>query len=161
MRKRLTLLLCAMLLAPSVRAETAQSTWELRHLEALELLAQETLSYLGVPYRRGGDHPSEGFDCSGLVRHVVNKVLDLELPRRAEEMSRLGQRVERSDLRPGDLVFFNTLRRPFSHVGIYLGDGRFVHAPSSGGVVRVERMDLPYWRTRYNGIRRLETPPPA
>jgi cell wall-associated NlpC family hydrolase len=161
MKRRLTLLLCPVLLAPTVRAETVTSTWELRQLEALELLAQETLTYLGVPYRRGGDHPDQGFDCSGLVRHVVDKVLNLELPRRAEEMSRLGRRIERSELRPGDLVFFNTLRRPFSHVGIYLGDGRFVHAPSSGGVVRIERMDLPYWRSRYNGIRRLDSAPPA
>ncbi|WP_233146382.1 C40 family peptidase [Pigmentiphaga sp. NML080357] len=118
-------------------------------------LATYALNYLGVPYRMGGSSPEAGFDCSGLVGYVSREVLGLQLPRRAEEMSRIGEPVKISELQPGDLVFYNTLRRKFSHVGIYLGDGRFVHSPSSGGVVRIESMDLAYWKKRFNGARRL------
>lgn len=118
-------------------------------------LVNRALGLLGVDYRRGGNSPDTGLDCSGLVRHVFSEAAGLVLPRRAEEISRAGAPVARSELRPGDLVFFNTLRRTFSHVGIYIGDGRFVHAPSSGGVVRVERLAGPYWTSRFNGGRRL------
>ncbi|WP_299454971.1 C40 family peptidase [uncultured Pigmentiphaga sp.] len=124
-------------------------------------LAVYALNYLGVPYRRGGASPEDGFDCSGLVSYVSRAVLGLHLPRRAEEMSRVGEPVKLSELQPGDLVFYNTLRRKFSHVGIYLGEGRFVHSPASGGVVRVERMDIAYWKKRFNGARRLASPEPA
>ena len=118
-------------------------------------LAAYALNYLGVRYRLGGSSPEAGFDCSGLVTYVSREVLGLQLPRRAEEISRVGDPIDIGDLRPGDLVFYNTLRRKFSHVGIYLGDGRFVHSPSSGGVVRVESMDIAYWKKRFNGARRL------
>ena len=118
-------------------------------------LASQALDYLGVRYRMGGSSPDTGFDCSGLVAYVTRQVLGLNLPRRSEEMSRLGQTVEKAELQPGDLVFYNTLRRKFSHVGIYLGDGRFVHSPSSGGVVRIESMDMSYWKNRFNGARRI------
>lgn len=118
-------------------------------------LAAQALDYLGVRYRMGGSSPDTGFDCSGLVAYVTRQVLGLNLPRRSEEMSRIGQTIEQSELQPGDLVFYNTLRRKFSHVGIYLGDGRFVHSPSSGGVVRVENMDMSYWKNRFNGARRI------
>ncbi|MPS29132.1 MAG: peptidoglycan endopeptidase [Alcaligenaceae bacterium] len=118
-------------------------------------LAAYALNYLGVRYRLGGSSPEAGFDCSGLVTYVSREVLGLQLPRRAEEISRVGDPIDIGDLQPGDLVFYNTLRRKFSHVGIYLGDGRFVHSPSSGGVVRVESMDMAYWKKRFNGARRL------
>lgn len=113
------------------------------------------LSLLGITYRFGGNSPDTGFDCSGLVRHVVRNALGLDLPRTAREMARLGQRIPLTDLKPGDLVFFNTMRRAFSHVGIYLGDNRFVHAPSGGGEVRVDDMSDRYWVTRFQGARRL------
>ena len=113
------------------------------------------LSFLGVPYRPGGDDPAHGFDCSGLVRNVVQAALGIELPRRSDAMSRLGRSVVAERLTPGDLLFFNTLGRPFSHVGVYIGEGRFVHAPARGGSVRVESMRLDYWRARFNGARRL------
>jgi len=118
-------------------------------------LADTAMQMLGIRYRWGGDDPSVGFDCSGLVAYAAEQSLGLRLPRRADEIARLGQPVDRSELQAGDLVFFNTLGRRYSHVGIYLGEGRFVHAPSAGGVVRVERMDMHYWAKRYNGARRL------
>ena len=113
------------------------------------------LSLLGVGYRFGGNTPESGLDCSGLVRHVFRDALGLVLPRRSEEISRVGGAVPSADLQPGDLVFFNTLRRAFSHVGVYIGDNRFVHAPSSGGQIRVERLDGDYWVRRFDGARRV------
>ncbi|MEW5887865.1 MAG: C40 family peptidase [Pseudomonadota bacterium] len=118
-------------------------------------LVVRALSFVGMNYRRGGDSPEEGFDCSGLVRHVFREALGLSLPRSAREMSTVGEPVSVQELKPGDLVFYNTLRRAFSHVGIYLGDNRFVHAPASGGEVRVEDMRQPYWAKRFNGARRV------
>jgi len=118
-------------------------------------LVMRALSLLGVNYKRGGDSPQTGLDCSGLVTLVFRETLGLVLPRRSEEISRVGRTVQTNELQPGDLVFYNTLRRTFSHVGIYLGDGRFIHAPASGGNVRIESMDLPYWSKRFNGARRV------
>lgn len=118
-------------------------------------LVLRALSLLGVHYKLGGNSPETGLDCSGLVRLVFMESAGLVLPRRAEEMSRNGDAIPRDQLRPGDLVFFNTLRRAFSHVGIYIGNGQFVHAPSSGGSVRVEDLSGSYWRKRFNGARRV------
>ncbi|HVJ61010.1 MAG TPA: C40 family peptidase [Burkholderiaceae bacterium] len=114
---------------------------------------------LGTPYRWGGEDPVGGFDCSGLVRHAYRRGAGLELPRRAEEMARVGSAVPTDALTPGDLVFFNTLGRPNSHVAIYIGDGRFVHAPAVRGVVRVEAMGERYWDSRFNGARRVLAAP--
>jgi len=119
-------------------------------------LADEALSYLGIRYRWGGDDPRDGFDCSGLVAYAARHSLGLKLPRSAADIAQLGAPVARSELQAGDLVFFNTLGRRYSHVGIYVGDERFVHAPSTGGVVRIERMSVRYWAKRYNGARRLD-----
>lgn len=124
-------------------------------------LVLRSLALIGVRYRRGGSSPETGLDCSGLVQHVFREAFGLPLPRRSEEMSREGSSVSRDRLQPGDLVFFNTLRRAFSHVGIYIGENRFVHAPSSGGRVRVEAMDSRYWARRFNGARRLAAGAPA
>ena len=114
------------------------------------------LSLVGVHYRWGGNSPQTGFDCSGLVSHVYRQIAGLVLPRDSYAMARLGTPIALDELRPGDLVFFNTMRRPFSHVGIYLGDKRFVHAPSSGKTVDVVDMTEPYWAKRYNGARRID-----
>jgi cell wall-associated NlpC family hydrolase len=115
------------------------------------------LNMIGVRYRWGGNTPDSGLDCSGFVRYVFQDTLGLALPRRAEEMSRIGEKVRVSDLKPGDLVFFNTMRRTFSHVGIYIGDNKFVHSPSTGSTIRVDDMDDGYWEKRFTGARRIET----
>jgi cell wall-associated NlpC family hydrolase len=121
----------------------------------------QALSLLGTPYRFGGSSPDVGFDCSGLVRHVFASALSRDLPRRAEEISGVGHPVSRAELQPGDLVFFDTLRRAFSHVAIYIGEGRFVHAPARNGRVRIEGLDDRYWAARFNGARRVMEPLPA
>lgn len=114
------------------------------------------LTYLDTPYRAGGQSVDAGFDCSGFTRQVYAQSLGVALPRQADEQAQASglQNVRRDDLRPGDLVFFNTLRRTYSHVGIYLGEGRFVHAPRPGAQVRVEQMTISYWARRFTGARR-------
>ncbi|OYT99180.1 MAG: hydrolase [Burkholderiales bacterium PBB1] len=114
------------------------------------------MNFLGVPYRRGGSTEATGFDCSGFTRHIFEMSLGLVLPRRADQQANAAglTQVGRDDLRPGDLVFFNTMRRTFSHVGIYVGDGKFIHSPATGGAVRVDDMRYAYWSQRYNGARR-------
>ncbi len=126
-----------------------------RAFDGMEETLERALGYLGIRYRRGGSSPETGFDCSGFVRHVFGETLGLELPHNAKAISLQGKRVDQTELQPGDLVFFNTMRRAFSHVGIYLGDGLFVHAPSAGGKVRIEDMTERYWSRRYNGARRV------
>lgn len=115
------------------------------------------LNYIGVRYKYGGNTPDSGLDCSGFVRYVFQDTLNFMLPRRSEEMSQVGERIAKTDLKPGDLVFFNTMRRSFSHVGIYIGGDKFVHAPATGGKIRVEDLRESYWSARYNGARRVET----
>ena len=117
-------------------------------------LVLRALALLDVPYRYGGRTPA-GFDCSGFVGYVYGESVGVALPRRSEEIGRLGNALRRDALVAGDLVFFNTLGRPYSHVGIYLGEDRFVHAPARRGRVRVERLSEPYWVARYSGARRL------
>jgi cell wall-associated NlpC family hydrolase len=117
------------------------------------------LGLLGAPYRVGGEDPVRGFDCSGLVRHVFRLAAGLDLPRQSEAMGEEGRPVAPEALEPGDLLFFNTLGRPFSHVALYIGEGRFVHAPTHGGQVRIESMQIPYWRARFNGARRVGPEP--
>ena len=113
------------------------------------------MGFMGVPYVRGGNTAEGGFDCSGFVRAMYEQSLGLLLPRRANEQAAATQRIDKSDLQPGDLVFFNTMRRTFSHVGIYVGDGKFIHSPKPGAQVRVEDMRAGYWRTRFDGARRV------
>ena len=116
-------------------------------------LVLRALSLLGVNYKFGGNSPDTGLDCSGLVRHVFREAVGVVLPRRAEEMSRAGQSVDTAQLKPGDLVFFNTLRRTFSHVGIYIGDNRFIHAPSTNGRIRIDQLDARYYAQRFDAAR--------
>lgn len=119
-----------------------------------EALLQVLLA-LGIDYRYGGQSPTTGFDCSGLVAHVFLEAYGRRLPRNTKDQSLAGFAIAAAELEAGDLVFFNTLNRPFSHVGIYLGDGRFVHAPRTGARVRVERFDGAYWAKRFDGARRV------
>lgn len=123
-------------------------------------LVVTAMGFLGVPYRRGGDSVETGFDCSGFVRAMYEQTVGLVLPRRAAEQAQATQSIPRDDLKPGDLVFFNTMRRAFSHVGIYVGDGKFIHSPRSGAQVRVEDMQTSYWQRRFNGARRVATDNP-
>jgi cell wall-associated NlpC family hydrolase len=123
--------------------------------ERSEALLQALLA-LGLDYRYGGNSPVTGFDCSGLVAHVYLEAWNIRLPRNARAQSEAGTPVSLAELQAGDLVFYDTLKRPFSHVGIYLGDGRFVHAPKSGARVRVESIRSAYWTQRFNGARRVE-----
>ena len=116
------------------------------------------MNFLGVRYQRGGTDADSGFDCSGFTRQVFETSLGLVLPRRADEQAKATGlvNVKKDELQPGDLVFFNTLRRTFSHVGIYVGEGKFIHAPKPGGEVRVESMNFTYWAKRFTGARRAE-----
>ena len=166
---------CALLSSPAVRAEPAPAPESnvfttlygpfsgervLEHAnaaaDAVTDLIDNGLSLLGIRYRFGGNTPQSGFDCSGFVRHVFSDALGVLLPRTAVEMARVGETIPKDELQPGDLVFFNTLRRSFSHVGIYLGDNKFMHANSRGGGVRVDDMTGRYWAKRFNGARRID-----
>ena len=120
-------------------------------------LVVNAMGFLGVPYKRGGNTVETGFDCSGFVRAMYEQSIGLILPRRAEQQAAATQNIDRSDLKPGDLVFFNTMRRTFSHVGIYVGEGRFIHSPKPGAEVRVENMSVSYWAKRFDGARRVQT----
>ena len=136
---------------------------QVRHsvtLKASELVVN-AMGFLGVPYKRGGNNAETGFDCSGFVRAIYQQSVGLLLPRRAEEQAAATQRIEKNELQPGDLVFFNTLRRAFSHVGIYVGNNKFIHSPKPGAEVRVENMGISYWQTRFNGARRVAAAQPA
>ncbi len=131
-------------------AEAAGKVWS-----GAQDVAIYALGMIGVNYRFGGNTPDSGLDCSGLVRYVFQEVTGVTLPRTSKEMSGLGTTVAADDLKPGDLVFFNTRRFQFSHVGIYLGDNRFIHAPSSGSEVEIAKLSHTYWQKHFNGARRL------
>ena len=123
--------------------------------ERMNDLVMYAISLAETPYQYGGSSERSGFDCSGYVGHVYREVLDIKLPRTTKALSGVGEPLRQSELRPGDLVFFNTQRRPFSHVGIYVGERKFVHSPKTGSRIRVENMELNYWKSRYNGARRV------
>ena len=122
---------------------------------AARSVASYAESLLGTPYRYGGSSPDTGFDCSGFVDHVYRHSLGIKLPHSSHKISRFGRFVSMQELRTGDLVFFDTQHSKYSHVGIYLGGDRFIHAPSSGGRVRTENIRDRYWKTRYDGARRV------
>lgn len=162
--------LCFALITGTVHAEEAINTgfsatasrlgteWS----NAAQEVLLSALSLTGVKYKYGGNSPETGFDCSGFVKYVFQQAASVTLPHGARAISQLGQVVTVDQLQPGDLVFFNTLKTAFSHVGIYVGEGRFIHAPSSGGGIHVVNMNDAYWSKRFNGARRLpvsEQPP--
>lgn len=163
-KKSVTILFTVALLALS-GASGAYATEQQKPVEELSLFERYTnsaqdlilkgLELVGVNYRRGGTNADSGLDCSGFVQLVFKDAAGLILPRTAHEQSQVGDNVDRAELKAGDLVFFNTMRRAFSHVGIYLGDNRFLHSPRSGAEVRVEDMRQSYWVKRYNGARRV------
>jgi cell wall-associated NlpC family hydrolase len=118
-------------------------------------LVVNAMGFLGVPYRRGGNSVETGFDCSGFVRAMYESTVGLILPRLAKEQAAATEKIDKKDLQPGDLVFFNTMKRAFSHVGIYIGEGKFIHSPKPGAQVRVEDMGVAYWKRRFDGARRV------
>lgn len=114
------------------------------------------LAVLGKPYRWGGTSPKQGFDCSGLVQYAFKPLEDLDLPRTSHELSRVdAPSVERHDLQPGDLLFFRIRSRSVDHVAIYLGQGRFIHAPRRGTNVRIDRLNTPYWKRHFQLAKRV------
>jgi len=143
--------------APSLATQARQSATSAaaKVWQGAQDVALFALGMIGVDYRFGGETPERGLDCSGLIRYVFQEVTGVTLPRTAREMSRLGDKVAVGDLAPGDLVFFNTRRFAFSHVGLYLGDNRFIHAPSAGGEVEVATLSQDYWKKHFDGARRL------
>ena len=128
------------------------SNWQIKAQDVLI----NALSLTGIKYQYGGKSPETGFDCSGFVRYVFSQATNLTLPPTARAIAQIGKTIKKEDLQPGDLVFFNTLKTAFSHVGIYVGDNKFIHAPRTGKVVRVESLKEKYWDSRFNGAQRLE-----
>jgi len=143
--------------APSLATQAKQSATSAaaKMWQGAQDVALFALGMIGVDYRFGGETPERGLDCSGLIRYVFQEVTGVTLPRTSREMSRLGDKIALPDLAPGDLVFFNTRRFAFSHVGLYLGDNRFIHAPSAGGEVEVATLSQDYWKKHFDGARRL------
>ena len=135
-----------------VNAETTPNSWQDKAQEVLI----NALSLTGIQYKYGGNSPVTGFDCSGFVRYVFRNAANLSLPPTARAIAQIGKSVKKDELQPGDLVFFNTLKSAFSHVGIYLGDNKFIHAPSKGKAVQVESMQNSYWSSRFEGAQRLD-----
>lgn len=140
---------------PMLRAEKSLRDFGDKAKDTASEITSYALSLIGVDYRFGGNTPDQGLDCSGLIRYVFQQATGLSLPRSAREQARVGQSVSKDNLQPGDLVFFNTRRFQFSHVGLYIGDNRFIHAPSSGGAVQVVNLDNAYWQKAFNGARRI------
>ena len=124
-------------------------------LKSAQDVTDHALDLIGVRYKFGGQTPDKGLDCSGLVKYVFEQVTGVSMPRSAREQAKVGEKVDRDDLQPGDLVFFNTRRAAYSHVGIYLGDNEFVHAPRKKSSVKIANLDGHYWKKRFNGARRL------
>jgi hypothetical protein len=118
-------------------------------------VVEQAVAMIGIPYHWGGNNPDEGLDCSGFVRYVYRKTTGMLLPRQSAQISKAGVAVAQPDLHPGDLVFFDTPRGPATHVGIYMGNHRFIHAPRTGAYIRIESLTSPYWASRYHGARRF------
>jgi cell wall-associated NlpC family hydrolase len=118
-------------------------------------ITSTALGLVGVDYKFGGNHPDQGLDCSGFVRYVFQHATGISLPRSSKEQAKVGQTIDKAQLQPGDLVFFNTRRFQFSHVGVYLGDNKFIHSPSRGGSVEVVDFENRYWQKAFNGARRI------
>jgi cell wall-associated NlpC family hydrolase len=152
---RFFLLLSVLLLGACASTDNNVLTHDTGSSAIVRKITSYAWSLRGIPYKYGGHSPDTGFDCSGFVDHVFQHTANVLLPHDAQQISRHGFKIKSSQLREGDLVFYNTNNQAFSHVGIYLGNGRFIHAPSSGGNVRVEDMKLDYWKKHYNGARRI------
>jgi cell wall-associated NlpC family hydrolase len=141
-------------LTPSPVTQTSKAVKAVKAVSAVgNEVALYAMGMIGIGYRFGGKKPEVGLDCSGMVSYIFKRAADLRVQGSAADIARQGQEIEPEALRAGDLVFFNTLNRMFSHVGIYIGEGRFVHAPSSNGKVRIDRLDDSYYAQRYHMAR--------
>jgi hypothetical protein len=142
-------------MASSVASKSSQLITTVR--DGTSNLVDSAMNFLGVRYKLGGNTAETGFDCSGFTRYVFEASLGRVLPHRADEQANAPElaKVDRKDLKPGDLVFFDTMRRTFSHVGIYLGDGKFIHSPRTGETVRIEDINISYWARHFTGARRV------
>jgi cell wall-associated NlpC family hydrolase len=149
------LVLLILLLGACASTKEPVLTHEAHSSAIVRKLASYAYSLVGTPYKFGGYSPKTGFDCSGFVDYVFRHSANVSLPHNAHQISRYGSPVKSSQLREGDLVFYDTNNEAYSHVGIYLGNNRFIHAPSSGGSVRTENMLEHYWKIHYNGARRI------
>jgi cell wall-associated NlpC family hydrolase len=149
------LLLSLLLLGACASTKESVLTHEAHSSAMVRKLTSYAYSLIGAPYKFGGHSPKTGFDCSGFVDYVFQHSANVSLPHNAHQISRYGISVKSSQLREGDLVFYDTNNEAFSHVGIYLGNDRFIHAPSSGGRVRTEDMRETYWKSHYEGARRI------
>jgi hypothetical protein len=141
--------------ATSVATRSSQLITQVR--DGASGLVDSAMNFLGVRYKLGGNTAETGFDCSGFTRYVFENSLGRVLPHRADEQANAPElaKIDQKDLKPGDLVFFNTMRRTFSHVGIYLGDGKFIHSPRTGESVRIEDINISYWARHFTGARRV------
>lgn len=145
---------CAFAEASAIPAPETESG-VLGYRDDVQQIIDRARELIGIRYRRSGDRPQTGFDCSGFVGYVFREGVGLILPRASREISRTGTPVSRHELKAGDLVFFNTMRHTFSHVGIYLGNHLFIHAPRTGEAVRIDDLQGRYWVKRYSGARRM------
>ncbi len=139
--------------APAIVADAAAEVTETTR-NPRQLLAAFAMELRDIRYRRGGRAPSTGFDCSGFVHYVFAHALGIDLPSNSAEQFHAGTRIARDELQTGDLVFFHTHGKRISHVGIYLGDGRFIHSPTTGQRVRVDRLNEHYWARHFAGAKR-------
>ncbi len=122
----------------------------------IALIIDKAYELTGIKYKLGGSRPETGFDCSQFVKYVFEQALNLSLPPSARSLSKMGETIKFEDLQPGDLVFFNTRKSRFSHVGIYVGNNEFIHAPRTGKTIRVESLTKNYWLKRFNGATRVD-----
>ncbi len=160
MKSPAALILACCLSAPVAHADDQSLTADLssrvgNFFDQTQNLVLNALGFMGIPYRWGGATPEAGFDCSGFVQYVFRQAAGLVLPRSSFDQIRQGASVTRGELQPGDLVFFNTMRATASHVGIYIGENRFIHAPRSGKTVEIADFTNVYWQARFDGARRL------
>jgi cell wall-associated NlpC family hydrolase len=140
---------CSTMQSPSMRPPAADAS-----PQAVDVV-MTALSLYDTGYRFGGKNPEAGVDCSGFVSYVFSKAVGYRVTGDAATIAHQGREVRMEDLRPGDLVFFNTLGRPFSHVGIFIGNGEFIHAPSSKGAVRIDRLSNPYYASRFQAAKAI------
>jgi cell wall-associated NlpC family hydrolase len=136
--------------------QESQVPSEIGGSDAVGDLLLQAMGLMGVAYRFGGNSPTQGLDCSGFMVYIFKKSMNIVLPRTAAEMAKIGSKVERDSLQQGDLVFFNTRGFANSHVGMYIGDGKFIHSPRTGKNIEIANLSSKYWAMRYNGARRVE-----